>query len=894
MPLKHSFRVLMARKRVQLALIRSRTLNRRLTTFQACQVPKWPRNIETIFERVQCCYSPEIKRPKLPFCGLLRWRRELALINGLQKNTSKPSQALAIMDFGLFDFRVELFLLVILLTAILVRQFTRRISEARVATRFLDTKSQFEMDLKDVTTTKAHAITEFITVADGTVDLEACFHPERDLARQTLLSGTLQVPVETANSLDLFILSAAEKHCNLMRKSPFWMVPSIDPVDERLSAFLIARTSRAVVVVVPLAVCGTMTLLTSKGVSDDSLKVGLKVTEIGEPGASDLESTLLVYAADSSISVQQACFEAVKAAERALAKLGLKPVFEEPETDNSSADHRNSKTWRNETWLDTLGWCSWNAYYQSVSAEGVQKSVSELVQQHNIQLGWIILDDGYEQITEDVRLIDFPADPTTFPDGLAGLTNFLRTQGIQKIGIWHTMQGYWDGIDPDTLGKRYPSLQLFDETWLPTSRKDVFALFRDLHEYMESQGIDFYKVDNQGSMERVPMPLWELFHEALAASTRNTDVIYCMAMGPMTFSKSLVGRSAADQRRNLRLLRNSDDYFPDDLKSHGTHLYANTLNNLYAAQLSLDISNLFSGIPTDWDEFQSHKPRASFHAASRALHNGPVYLADEPGVTDVPLVRALIVGEEKEGTWKGAKVLRPLLPAIPVGEACVFRDPRQPGGPLLKIGNTNTFPVKTPQGTFISASFTVGMFNCRDPDGERVSGAATLLEAQTSMSWRIPGYTRDTGAHAAFIYTTHFARIVGPDVEIPVTLIPGQWELVSFNPRFGITKDDSEIIVSCLGYPEKYNGAAAVTKVEMNGSSCTYSLRHRAVVSFVALGSDEDLRRLQITVNGARNQVEMIERVGTEGYVMLRVDARREGKESLEPCEVVVSIGDQP
>jgi hypothetical protein len=227
-----------------------------------------------------------------------------------------------------------------------------------------------------------------------------------------------------------------------------------------------------------------------------------------------------------------------------------------------------------------------------------------------------------------------------------------------------------------------------------------------------------------------------------------------------------------------------------------------------------------------------------------------------------------------------------------VGED-VFRDPRHEGGPLLKIGNSDSFDVVLQNGTeTIAANFTVGLFNCRAPDGERVTGSVSLDEAESSLGWRIPGFTRDSGAHVAFFYSTHFPRIVGPDLPVPVSLNPGDFELVSFAPRFGMVRGKAEVIVSCVGYYEKYHGAAAVTKVVLNGDRCEFWLRHRAVVAFVAIGSDDDLRRLQVRVEDAEVEATKLDTPEASGYFMLRVDARRGGKESLEPCVIHLSIGE--
>jgi hypothetical protein len=52
--------------------------------------------------------------------------------------------------------------------------------------------------------------------------------------------------------------------------------------------------------------------------------------------------------------------------------------------------------------------------------------------------------------------------------------------------------------------------------------------------------------------------------------------------------------------------RNSDDFFPNEMKSHSWHIYANAINSLLTSQLE------FTG---DWDMFQSDHVFAEYHAS---------------------------------------------------------------------------------------------------------------------------------------------------------------------------------------------------------------------------------------------------------------------------------------
>lgn len=127
----------------------------------------------------------------------------------------------------------------------------------------------------------------------------------------------------------------------------------------------------------------------------------------------------------------------------------------------------------------------------------------------------------------------------------------------------------------------------------------------------------------------------------------------------------------------------------------GTHMVNCAYNSLWMDQF----------IRPDWDMFQSDHGCAAFHATSRAICGGPVYVSDTLGCHDFALLGRLVF---PDGT-----VPRCLHYALPTRD-CMFKNPLFDQEIVLKIWNLNKF-----EGI-------IGAFNCQgtgcDPAGRCVRG----------------------------------------------------------------------------------------------------------------------------------------------------------------------------
>ncbi len=290
--------------------------------------------------------------------------------------------------------------------------------------------------------------------------------------------------------------------------------------------------------------------------------------------------------------------------------------------------------------LGDFGWCTWDAFYSSVTSAKVRRGLA-IFARGGFVPGFMILDDGWLDNRGD-HLHDFPAHPEKFPGGLARVARDAKRAGVRRFGVWHALPGYWAGIDPEgPLAARYTWHRQPGNIrpWKPDEIRDLVRVddadiarfYHDFHRHLREQGVDLVKVDGQASLERFTagcagradtMGRWQEALQGAAGVHFRHQLIHCMA-------------NSSDVAYHLRatsVWRNSDDYFPRrGPEQQQKHVVWNAFNAVWSSGFAWP----------DWDMFQSHGIAAGFHAAARALSGGPVYVSDHPGQQDFALLRRL-------------------------------------------------------------------------------------------------------------------------------------------------------------------------------------------------------------------------------------------------------------
>jgi raffinose synthase len=414
--------------------------------------------------------------------------------------------------------------------------------------------------------------------------------------------------------------------------------------------------------------------------------------------------------------------------------------------------------------FDELGWCTWDAFYQEVSAANVIRGL-ESFRAAGIFPRFLILDDGWQSIelrqTGEKRLTGFGANEK-FPGGLRALVERTKKDfGIRTFIVWHTIVGYWGGVSGDALPEygvvnqtrqfgdgvlfHVPS---FNHEWwgnlvglVPAANAARF--FGDYHAALAKDGVDGVKVDQQAVLEGLAtgqggrIPVTRAYRNALEASVKKHfagRLINCMSNAQETFYGS----------PDSTLLRTSMDFLPGRPESHGAHLYDNAQVGLWFGEFMLP----------DWDMFQSGHAWGAYHAAARAVCGGPVYVSDKPGEHDAEVIARLVCSD--------GSVLRCDGPGRPTLDV-LFSDPTREDV-LLKIWNRS------------GRAGVVGVFNARVGKGG-VPGP--VLSSQVGPT-DVVGLE---GEHfALFRHTTQTLEKLERSDKASVALAERGYEIFSFVP----------------------------------------------------------------------------------------------------------------
>jgi raffinose synthase len=323
--------------------------------------------------------------------------------------------------------------------------------------------------------------------------------------------------------------------------------------------------------------------------------------------------------------------------------------------------------------FENFGWCTWDAFGHKINEQKVLEGVASFTK-NNFPVPMVLIDDGWLQVGDDSKLKSLSPDPAKFPQGFMPLVQKLKTEyGVKNVGIWHTINAYWKGVDStSSLGKDYKEALFSYRGKLPWSKDTLktfycptptsekgMQFFDDWYRSLSASGISFIKVDNQLVVNQISdskYPLWNTGNQLQknfqvpAKKYFNGNVINCMEMSVddiYHFGTSAIARA-------------SDDYMPKEISYNleSGNAAVHILNCLYN---SLWLSNI---VWPDYDMFESYQLYPEYHAIARAISGGPVYVSDWPGEQNFDVLRPLVL--------KNGRVLRTDEPAQ-LTEDCLFQ-----------------------------------------------------------------------------------------------------------------------------------------------------------------------------------------------------------------------------
>ncbi len=558
-------------------------------------------------------------------------------------------------------------------------------------------------------------------------------------------------------------------------REPFWMVPAVGStlvdVPPETQVLLIERGDGRLVLIAPLAL-GAMRFALRGGAEGLTL-----VGHTGDPWTRVATSpACLVAIGDCPLALWQRAASALAAAHP---EVGLARDVPYPRE------------------ADWLGWCTWDAFYQTVDEAKVVAGL-ESFRRIGVMPRWMILDDGWQTqervSTGEQRLTAFAADAVKFPNGLGPLVTLTKQRyGLRSFWVWHAFQGYWGGTDARLGYQIEERLRRYDagivsnppansdwmqEVWGDlmgvVTASDIGRFFADFHANLRAQGVDGVKVDNQAALEGVAhglggrVALMRAYRDALEVSVTTHfggSLINCMSCSNDMLYAARCSNST----------RTSTDFWPKKPESHGLHLYTNAQVGGWFGEF----------VHPDWDIFQTAHPAGWFHAAGRAVSGAQVYVSDAPDHHDAAVLLAL--------TLSDGSVPRCLDPGRPTRD-CLFHDPtREPV--LLKVMNRN------PCGTVI------GIFNaCHDSAGPVAGGVSPSDHPQA-----------EPGVSAVWLHRIARLALLEHGRHLPLALTALDWEIATMAP----VVDGLAVI----GLEGKLNGGGVVIAVRRQTRGASIELR---------------------------------------------------------------------
>lgn len=472
------------------------------------------------------------------------------------------------------------------------------------------------------------------------------------------------------------------------------------------------------------------------------------------------------------------------------------------------------------------------------------------------------------------------------PVGMGAFVRDLKSEfsNLEYVYVWHALCGYWGGVRPRTTTLPAELLTPSLSPGLLTTMKDLAVdkivdngigvvppehahdLYEAMHSYLARTGIDGVKVDVIHVLELLSqelggrVDLQKAYFEGLSASVRKhfngNGVIASMEHGNDFIYLG------TDQ---ICLGRVGDDFWPcsdpndpngldpnDTYWLQGCHMVHCAFNSLWMGQV----------MQPDWDMFQTTHPCAEFHAASRAISGGPIYVSDKVGQHDFALLKRLVLPD--------GSILRCRHYALPT-RGCLFNDPLHDGQTMLKIWNLNKY------------SGVVGAFNCQG-GGWNKKERANMCSSQFSKRVHSTISTKDVEWYqvsdptivvegveefAVYFFRAQKFCLIGPTDEIHVELDPFQFELFTILP---VKRMPRGIRFAAVGLVNMLNTGGAVEHVRCGGGRATVEVRgcgkmwayaspkpklcklNDVEVDFV-YGIDDGTIRIEVPWNGGTNSI---------------------------------------
>ncbi|KAK6120143.1 hypothetical protein DH2020_046049 [Rehmannia glutinosa] len=396
--------------------------------------------------------------------------------------------------------------------------------------------------------------------------------------------------------------------------------------------------------------------------------------------------------------------------------------------------------------------------------------------------------------------------------GMKAFTKDLRTnfKGLDDIYVWHALAGAWGGVRPGATHLKSKIVPCKLSPGLSGTMNDLAVVkivegsiglvhpdqaddfYDTMHSYLSGAGITGVKVDVIQTLEYVceeyggRVELAKAYYKGLSKSlAKNFNGNGLIASMQQCNDFFLLG---TEQISMGRVDPNGDPVGVYWLQ--GVHMIHCAYNSMWMGQF----------IQPDWDMFQSDHICAKFHAGSRAICGGPIYVSDSLGGHNFDLLKKLVF---HDGT-----IPKCMHFALPTRD-CLFKNPLFDSNTILKIWNFNKY------------GGVIGAFNCQgagwDPKEQRFKGYPKCYKPLScsihvsDIEWDQKNEAKIMGeAEEYVVYLSEAEKLFtasrGSD-PILITVEPSTFEIFSFVP---IKKLGQGVKFAPIGLTNMFNSGGTV------------------------------------------------------------------------------------
>ncbi|KAF8697700.1 Raffinose synthase or seed imbibition protein Sip1, partial [Rhizoctonia solani] len=462
----------------------------------------------------------------------------------------------------------------------------------------------------------------------------------------------------------------------------------------------------------------------------------------------------------------------------------------------------NTPTLNSYIFESKLTYCTWNSLQPPTPTTGAS-ALKALEHFHSIGIrpAAFLIDDAWQDV-KSFRLQSFDSK-RLFLDKIGSLGELVKTAkdkyGVAHVGVWHTIQGYWQGVEPSKFASQYSLVKVTKDGYPGPAEEEGFEyyiphpdsvqnFFNDYYATLRTAGITFTKCDNMASMDHIVSAI-EVTYSKSGEEIFGSSVDIVMlrkAYVQAVTSAALEAFGAANVICINALLLNELDVQPD-LDMFQTHPYISSDG---------EVHNTNTGTS-----------QGSFHASFRVFGSGPVTITDAPGKSN-PEILAKMVGDTAPGP----------SPSIVIQASTAFTVLNDVFDPRIMCAGVG-------RGLKVYVDKTVGIWNVHSGEGRLVefitaSDIAQALGVPSNSVSAVVLYIQSSNPANERVVLHDTSNTLHPAAPIRIELDPLGWATVGV---VEISSLGDQGKIACPGLVDKYLASQGITETRVSGKGSDWS-----------------------------------------------------------------------